>query len=189
MLHISSFVDDRQLKILLELMNKLDTSVKVSFSPGALYAAKGIEALSPILARTDVLFVNQSEMRQLTDDDLTSGAEICLSQGCKVIVVTMDKGVIYRSIEAVCYIMSAENEYIIESVEDAPAPAVDTTGAGDAFATGFLYGFLNKKTLEECGRLGNIVARFSIARIGARQGLPTLNELAQRYRQLYNGQL
>ena len=66
---------------------------------------------------------------------------------------------------------------------------MDTTGAGDAFATGFLYGLPNGKGLEECGRLGDIVAQFSIAKIGARQGLPTLDELVQRYHQLYNKQL
>jgi len=45
-LHVSSFVDDRQFKILLELMGKLDLSTKVSFTPGALYAAKGLKALT-----------------------------------------------------------------------------------------------------------------------------------------------
>ncbi|MFC1941266.1 PfkB family carbohydrate kinase [Chloroflexota bacterium] len=66
---------------------------------------------------------------------------------------------------------------------------MDTTSAGDAFATGFLYGLLQGKGLEECGHLGHIVAQFSISKIGAREGLPTLNELSQRYRELYNKEL
>ena len=188
LLHVSSFVNDTQFKVLLELVDKMASSTKVSFSPGALYASKGLEALKPILARTDVLFINRSEMRQLTDDEVTSGAELCLKQGCKVVVVTMGKGVLYKSIEAVCYIMSEENEYLVEAAQP-DAQSLDTTGAGDAFATGFLYGLLNGKNLEECGHLGDVVAQFSVAKIGARQGLPTLNELAQRYRQLYNKQL
>ena len=84
--------------------------------------------------------------------------------------------------------MSAENEYLVASTQP-DIPASDTTGAGDAFATGFLYGLLNGKGLEECGQLGDIVARLSITTIGARQGLPTLDELAQRYQQLCNKQL
>ena len=80
----------------------------------------------------------------------------------------------------------ASNEYVIESQ---PKYSKDTTGAGDAFATGFLYGLLNGKGLEECGRLGGLVAQFSIIKMGARQGLPTLAELAQRYRELYSEQL
>jgi len=46
MLHVSSFADDRQFKMLLELMDNLDLSVKLSFSPGALYASKGLKALT-----------------------------------------------------------------------------------------------------------------------------------------------
>ena len=65
----------------------------------------------------------------------------------------------------------------------------DTTGADDAFATGFLYGLLKGKDLKGCGLLGDIIAQFSMAKLGARDGLPTLNELAQHYRVLYSEQL
>ena len=85
---------------------------------------------------------------------------------------------------ATSYIRNAENEYVIEPANQSVSPA-DTTGAGDAFATGFLYGLLQRKDLEECGRLGDIAARFSISKMGARQGLPTAGELAQRYQELY----
>ena len=74
-------------------------------------------------------------------------------------------------------------------VRDFQKLGVDTTGAGDAFATGFIYGLLNGKGLEECGRLGNIVVQFSIAKLGAREGLPTSNELAQRHQELYSERL
>jgi ribokinase len=187
-LHISSFVDEAQFKMLLELMEKLGPATGVSFSPGALYAARGLNTLKPILARTHILFINRSELRQLTGDEVTSGAETCLKQGCRMVVVTLGKGAVCQSTEAVGYIMNAENEYLIESSQP-DTPALDTTGAGDAFAAGFLYGFLKGKGIEECGHLGDMVARFSIAKIGARQGLPTLDELSRRYRQLYGKQL
>lgn len=80
----------------------------------------------------------------------------------------------------------AEKEYVVEPVDKSIISASDTTGAGDAFATGFLYGLLNGKQLDTYRRLGDIVARFSIARTGARQGLPTIEEPSQRYLQLYN---
>ena len=60
---------------------------------------------------------------------------------------------------------------------------------GGAFAAGFLYGLLKGKGLNECGCLGDIVARFSLTKLGARDGFPTLIELAQRYQELYNQQL
>jgi ribokinase len=54
---------------------------------------------------------------------------------------------------------------------------VDTTGAGDAFCAGFLYGLLNGKSLKECAKLGNFVASRCIMKMGARTGLPRLEDL------------
>jgi ribokinase len=188
-LHVSSFANDRQFKVLLGLMEKVDSSIKVSFTPGALYAAKGLTALAPILARTHVLFINQSEMEQLTGKDITNGADTCLKQGCHIVAITLGKGTIWRNVRATSYIRDIESEYIVEPGKQNVISAIDTTGAGDAFATGFLYGLLNGKGLEVCGRLGDIVAQFSISKMGAREGLPTFNELGQRYQELYSTQL
>ncbi len=195
-LHLSSFADDRQFKISLELINRLDLSTKISFAPGALYTARGLKALTPILDRTYILFINHSEMRQLTEQDVIGGAESCLKHGCHIVVVTLGKGMKLesgketgrRAVTAVAYIRDTENEYLIEPPSGNVAK-VDTTGAGDAFATGFLYGLLINKGLETCGQLGDIVARFSITKTGARKGLPTLKRLSQRYRELYNQEL
>jgi len=192
-LHLSSFADDRQFKVVLELIDKLAPSIKLTFAPGALYATKGLKALSPILKKTYLLFINQNEIRQLTGEDVKAGAETCLNHGCHIVVVTLGKGMrlklSHRTVTATCYIRDTENEYAIESSSHTIVPKVDTTGAGDAFATGFLYGLLKGKDLKECGLLGDIVAQFSITKVGARQGLPTLAELSRRYQQLYNKEL
>jgi len=189
MLHLSSFADERQFKISQELIGQLDSSVKVSFSPGALYAAKGLKALTPILKRTYVLFINQSELQGLTKKGFDAGAETCLKQGCHIVVVTLGKGTSYKTVLATSYIRDAKNEYVIEPEGQSPVSGSETTGAGDAFATGFLYGLLKGKSLEECGRLGNIVAQFSVTKAGARAGLPTLGELSKRYQELYREEL
>jgi len=189
MLHVSSFVDDRQFKILLEVIEKLDSSIKVSFAPGALYAARGLKALTSILARTHVLFINQSELKQLTKGDIVVGAEECLKQGCHVVAVTLGRGTICKNAMATSYIRDVENEYVVEPGKQNITSAIDTTGAGDAFATGFIYGLLNGQGFEECSRLGSLVAQFSITKMGAREGLPTYTELAQRYQELYSRQL
>ncbi len=187
MLHLSSFVDDSQFQVMIEVIKKLDLSVKVSFSPGALYAARGLRALAPILARTYVLFINHSEMRKLTGKDFTAGAEICLEQGCQIVVVTLGKGASYKNVMAAAYIRDGNNEYVVKPASQTRAR--DTTGAGDAFTTGFLYGLLKGKGLKECGQLGDIAAQLAISKIGARAGLPTADELARRYGELYNQQL
>ena len=189
MLHISSFVDDAQLEILLGLVTKLDSSVKINFSPGELYAAKGLRILTSILARTHILFINEKEIEILTGEDFNTGAERCLDLGCQIVAVTLGQGTGYKNILATSYIRTTEREYIVEPGDKSITSASDTIGAGDAFATGFLYGFLNGKDLEECGHLGDMVAQFSITKIGARQGLPALDELSRRYRGLYNNAL
>ena len=192
-LHISSFADDRQFKVLLELIDRLDSSVKLSFAPGVLHAIKELKALSPILNRAHLLFVNQCEIWHMTGEDVITGAKSCLKQGCHMVVVTLGKGIRLelggRTVTAVGYIKDAENEYAIEPSSQDIVSEVDATGAGDAFAAGFLYGLLKGKGLNECGCLGDIVARFSLTKLGAREGLPTFTELAQRYHELYNQQL
>jgi ribokinase len=187
MLHLSSFADGGQFKLSLELVAKLDDSVRLSFAPGALYAIKGLKDLAPILRRTYILFINQNEIKQLTGEDIIRGAAKCLEAGCQGVAITLGKGARIKNTTASAYIRDAKSEYIIKP-QDA-GERTDTTGAGDAFAAGFLYGLVNNKGLEECGRLGDITARFCIAKIGAREGLPTLKELSQRYRQLHNKKL
>jgi ribokinase len=185
-LHLSSFANNKQFELSLELVDNLDDSVRLSFAPGALYASKGLKALAPILHKTYILFINRDEIKLLTGEDVIRGAARCLKEGCRIVVVTLGKGARIKNTTASGYIRDAENEYIIKAGAGA---GKDTTGAGDAFAAGFLYGMVNDKNLEECGRLGDITAKFCIGKTGARAGLPTLKELSQRYRQLYNQEL
>ncbi len=197
MLHLSSFADNGQFKVLLKLVDSLDRSVKLSFAPGALYASRGLKVLAPILRRTDILFLNRDEVKRLTGKDIRVGAEICLGEGCKIAVVTLGRGMELKSenkgshgmATAVGYIRDSHGEYLVEPPGREEASDVETTGAGDAFSTGFLYGLLKGKTLEECGQAGHIAARFSMAELGARAGLPTPEQLSRRHRELYSKKL
>ena len=183
-LHLSSFTDDSQFQLSLGLILRLDDSVRLSFSPGALYAVKGIDTLTPFLSRTHLLFINQSELKQITGKDVKDGAQECLQAGCRIVVVTLGRGKKMGKTTAISYVRDADNEYIIEPPRNDLTADVDTIGAGDAFAAGFIYGLVTGKGLEECGRLGDFVAKLCISRTGARHGLPTEKELALRYGKL-----
>ena len=70
------------------------------------------------------------------------------------------------------------NDTFIESPAFAvPGGCVDTTGAGDAFRTGFLYGMLSGKSVELSCATANAVAALKCRSVGARAGLPTQLEL------------
>lgn len=182
-LHLSSFAGERQLEIQKQLMDRIPHSVKVSFAPGSIYAAQGLAALTPIIKRTFVLFINRKEIEQLTGEEFQKGAQSCLGRGCKVVAITLGEGMKRKATTAACYLATSDREYMIEAKRTKRVPG-DTIGAGDAFAAGFLFGLLREKNLEECGYLGELVAQFSIARSGARAGLPSLRQLRQRYVQL-----
>ena len=106
------------------------------------------------------------ESESLMDLDYKDGAKEIISMGCKIVVVKMG--------ERGCYLTDGKEEYEVEAF---PSKAIDTTGAGDAFNAGFLYGYVKGFSLKECGKLGNWVASKNIQRVGARTGLPREEEL------------
>jgi ribokinase len=167
LLHLTSFVGEKSFQTQKRLVESLPKGVKVSFDPGELYARKGFEALKPIIKRTFVFMPNQNELKLLTGtNDYRVGAEILQSEGVKIVAVKLgEKG---------CYAASGRESHVINSFK---VKVVDTTGAGDAFCAGFLYGLINGKSLYECGRLGNFVASKCITKMGARSGLPRLEDL------------
>lgn len=181
--HLSSFVDDKQFNLQAELVEKLPPEVKISLAPGMLYATRGMKALSPLLKRSYLLFINKEEIERLTGKDYVAGAKECLSQGCQIVVVTLGKGAkqVRSGRVLTGYIRDRKGEYKVEP-SASPSARLEATGAGDAFAAGFIFGLLKGKKLDDCGRLGDTLARFALSKIGAREGLPTLPALREALR-------
>jgi len=164
-LHLSSFVGEKSFKAQKQLIEQL-SSVKISFDPGAIYARKGLAAMKPIIRRSYVMFPNAIEVKLLTGQDYREGAETFIKLGADLVAVKLGK----RG----CYVTDGKESHLIEAYK---VEAVDTTGAGDAFCAGFLYGLIKQKDLYECGKLGNFVASRCISKMGARTGLPKLEDL------------
>jgi len=166
-IHLTSFVGKMSFETQKRLVENLPEDVKVSLDPGELYARKGIKALNPILKRTFVFMPNSRELALLTGiEDHVKGAEKMLELGVKIVAVKLSgKG---------CYVTDGRESHHVEAFK---VQIVDTTGAGDAFCAGFLYGLLNNKSLKECAKLGNFVASRCIMKMGARTGLPRLEDL------------
>ncbi len=185
--HLSSFANDTQLDLQVRLIENLVAPIKISLAPGMIYASKGLKGITPLLKKAHVVFVNRKEIEQLTGKEFRSGAQECIKLGCHTIVVTFGKGLVNKKRTIIAYICQTDKNYEIELEADNSRFTLETTGAGDAFAAGFLFGLLRGKTIEECGLLGHIMGRFAISHIGARKGLPTLAQLSHRYFE-YSGQ-
>ncbi len=164
--HMSSFVGDRGFEMQLELSRR--AGGRVSFAPGMLYAeGRCLVELKELIAASRVVFVNEEELFLLTGNRGTRGAEMLLELGAGMVAVT-------RGAEG-CTVVGEEEV----SVPAVSTEVVDTTGAGDAFAAGFLFGLLRGYKPEICARLGNFVAARCIAQVGARAGLPTAREVEE----------
>lgn len=166
-LHLSSFVGEKSFRSQKKLLGALPSDVKISFDPGSVYAQKGFAAIEPIIRNSYVLMPNAVELGLLTGEtDYRKGADFMIEMGVKIVVVKLgSKG---------CYVTDGQERLTIEPFK---VKVVDTTGAGDAFCAGFLYGLINNKSLYECGQLGNFVASRSVTVMGARAGLPYAKDL------------
>lgn len=74
-------------------------------------------------------------------------------------------------------LLLCENEFIETRGFAVPGGCKDTTGAGDAFRVGLLYGILSGATVEESARMANAVAALKCRAVGARTALPNRSEL------------
>ncbi|KAF5416056.1 MAG: putative sugar kinase [Candidatus Methanogaster sp.] len=165
-LHLSSFVGETVIDVQNEILDL--SKARISFAPGMLYVRRGLDALRGIISNARVVFLNRDEMEMLTGSGYRGGAGELNEIGAEIVVVTLGGDG--------CYIRTSDTEI---SIPGLAARVVDTTGAGDAFSAGFLYGLLADEPLGVCGRLGNFVAAKCIEAVGAREGLPRKIEIAE----------
>ena len=167
LLHMTSFIcrnTDLSFKTQIELAERME--LPISLDPGQLYAERGMDAISSLIRKCRAFMPNEGELRLLSGKNLRSGAKKVIDLGAEIVVVKR----------------GMEGSYVTDGSRDFKVPAygergLDTTGAGDAFNAGFIYGIFNGFDMEQSCELGAKVAWFSVQRPGARDGLPTLTEL------------
>ena len=131
-----------------------------------------MEDLKPLLPYVDYILPNQSEIAQITgDDDPVRNAERLTAAGAGCAVVKCGKkGCVVGTADTVCEIPAYPT-----------SNCVDTTGAGDTFAAGFLWALSEGWSPHECGRFGNAAASCSVEHYGAVSGISSLAEPMRRY--------
>ena len=173
----------------------LPPTTVIALSIDSLLAQYGLDDLAELLSRCAIAFANVHELRELTGLELPAAAEALLDRGCQTVVVTFGRGTTrqhWMETEAtaeergeeppiVCWLLSGDGRWALPAGPIHEGPIVDGTGAGDAFAAGFLWGFLMWEPLAHCAALGHVAAGFCLASMGCRAGLPTREELLARH--------
>ena len=113
---------------------------------------------SLVTDEVDLLFGNEAELISLYETDTFDQAVVELRQHCHMAAITV----------------GANGSIIVTRDEMVEVPAVpvrrviDTTGAGDLYAAGFLHGMTTGKPIDRCGQLGSLAAAEVISHVGPR---------------------
>ena len=139
----------------MELAKK--AGAKISFDLGSFeIASRYKQRIIHLISKyVDILFANANETKALTQLDAESGCGV-LKDICEIAIVLMG--------ENGCWVGSGNQK---EQYPAFKADVIDTTGAGDLFASGFLHGHLTGKSLAECARYGALAGAAVVQTLGA----------------------
>lgn len=162
-LYIEGYLWDREIakeaiKKAIRIAKESDCKIAFSLSDSFCVERHREDFLNLIKSESDIVFANESEIKSVFEvSDIEKAISAC------------------KKIDAVFAITLGENGSVIVDREQIlrikaikPARLVDTTGAGDLYAAGFLHGYLAEKSLEICGQMGSILASEIISYYGAR---------------------
>jgi len=108
--------------------------------------------------KVDILFGNEAEIKALYEVETFEEALEATRKEARIAALTRsEKGSV---------VIKGDETHAVPAA--AVSKVVDTTGAGDLYASGFLYGYTHGKPLAECARLGGIAAAEVISHVGAR---------------------
>ena len=154
--------------------------IPIILNPGMLIIEQGLAKIESLLRKIDILIISQREFTVLNGfeqekidlERFKRDSHKLFSFGVKVLIITMGK--------KGALMLTHDNAQIIPPIET--DNVVDTTGAGDAFSAGFIYGFIQKSSFKfedliNNVRIGNFIASKCIEKLGARNGIPEKGEI------------
>ena len=144
--------------------------VALSLSDGFCVDRHRDDFLALVEDGVDVLFANEDEITRLYRAGSFEEAVGAVRGVCEIAALTRGR---HGSV-----VVTAEDEVSVEAHQ--VPKRVDTTGAGDLYASGFLFGLTTGRDLADCGRLGSMAAAAVIGHTGARPGL-SLDQLLRGF--------
>lgn len=133
--------------------------------------------LKAILEYSKIVFVNNSERKKIERlYKMISITELFETGHTEIIVVTLGK------MGSICY-QKTMYGYTTTKIRAAHCTnVVDTTGSGDAYISGFLYGYLNGYGSIQCCNMGSVLSAFIIEKMGCCTNAPNEVQLIERYK-------
>ena len=169
-LHLTSFVglkpNEYSINTQFELLEEISSDVTVSFDPGMLYVNRGRKFMDRLIDLTDILLVNEAELSIATGlDDFDEAVEEVSSRVDILVVKRSKRGSLVKR---------DDEEYNVGIFN---VDTVDTTGAGDAYNAGFLYGITQGYSLKESAIIASYIAAQSTTQTGATEAIPTIDKI------------
>lgn len=169
-IHVTGYAGTKNHHQYLELLRKVKdmNEVTVSFDLGWDDAGEWYQGIYELFPYIDVLFMNETEAIHYSRKQTAIDAALDFSQTCSLVVIKLGKK----------GSMAIKNGKIYEACAYT-VKAIDTTGAGDSFNAGFVYGFLKGKSVEESLKCGNGCGALSVTQLGGNTGFPQEHELLE----------
>jgi sugar/nucleoside kinase (ribokinase family) len=148
----------------IQLAKKHNTLVSIDLADPALIR-RNKDLFKELTKDIDIIFLNEEEAKEFTQLEPEEALKE-IAKSVKIVIVKLGiKGsLIY-------------NNNQITKIDSVKAEAVDTTGAGDTFAAGFLYGFCQEWDMKKSGKLGSMLAAKVVEQIGVKINLLNLDEI------------
>ncbi len=143
---------------------------KLAFNPGGNQLKRGLEALKPMIERSDLVVVNKEEAEKLLHDGVQLVPYLLTSLnhlGAKVAVITDGPNGSY-----------ATDGQQLWHCPIFPGPILERTGAGDSYATAFVCALYQDQPIPEAMRFGTANAWSVVQHIGPQKGLLTKTEMS-----------
>jgi len=134
--------------------------IKISFNPSSYQVKEGINSIKKIISCSEVLSLNLDEAKMLLGKNAKDLSKKLYSLGAKIIVITDGerKGEVY------------DGKFLYEFYPR-KVDAVECTGAGDAFSSGFIVGLIKTKNVESAIKVGLANSQGVITKRGAGEGI------------------
>ncbi len=129
-----------------------------------------------VLSSSSIIFCNEGEQGEIQRVfELNDIRELFDKTAAQIIVTTLGK-------KGSVYYQKTEDGILSHKITAAEfGRVVDTTGSGDAFMAGFLYGYLKGRSIKECCSLGSVLSSFIIEKVGCTTNAPTEQEFLDRF--------